>query len=173
MADKTIRDNIAFGKPAASEVEIIQAGQLADAYDFITALSEGYETPLGERGWMRSGGQVQGLAIARAMIHDAPILTLDEPTVSLDAESRERILGPLRRLIGGRTTIMISRNLLTVREATAIVVLDHGRVVEHGTHQELIARNDPYVRLCRLHWQGMRAVGRNGRRSTARQVIEA
>jgi ABC-type multidrug transport system fused ATPase/permease subunit len=134
VVDGTIRDNIAFGKPDASEEEIICAAKQADAHDFIMTLPNGYDTTIGERGRMLSGGQVQRLAIARAMIRDAPILILDEPTTGLDAESGERILEPLRRLIGGRTTIVISHNLLTVREATVIVVLDHGRVVEQGTH---------------------------------------
>ena len=173
VVDGTIRDNIAFGKPDASEEEIICAAKQAGSHDFIMTLPNGYDTTIGERGRMLSGGQVQRLATARAMIRDAPILILDELTTGLDAESGERILEPLRRLIGGRTTIVISHNLLTVREVTVIVVLDHSRVVEQGTHQELLAHNGPYARLYQLHQKGMRPVGRNGRRSLARQVIGA
>ncbi len=100
---------------------------------------------------MLSGGQRQRLAIARAMIRDAPVLLLDEPTTGLDAESGRRIMDPLRRLMAGRTTIVISHNLLTVRDATRIVVLDHGRVVESGTHDDLFLRGGTYARLHRLH----------------------
>lgn len=173
VIDGTIRDNIAFGRLDASDEEIIHAARAADAHDFIMSLPEGYDTAIGERGRTLSGGQVQRLAIARAMIRDAPILILDEPTTGLDAESGERILQPLRRLIGGRTTIVISHNLLTVREAKAIVVLEQGRVVEYGTHQELMARDGAYARLYRLHMGSVRTNGRNGRRSIARQVLGA
>jgi ABC-type multidrug transport system fused ATPase/permease subunit len=106
---------------------------------------------VGQRGRTLSGGQRQRLAIARAMIRDAPVLLLDEPTTGLDAESGHRIMAPLRRLMAGRTTVVISHNLLTVRDATRIVVLDHGRVVESGTHDDLFLRDGTYARLHRLH----------------------
>src|SRR5919198_1234035 len=128
----TVRENIAYGRPGASDAEIEAAARAADAHDFIAALPGGYEEVVGHRGRRLSGGQRQRLAIARAMVRDAPVLVLDEPTTGIDAESSERILAPLRRLIAGRTTIVISHDLLTVREATEIVVLDAGRVAQRG-----------------------------------------
>ena len=147
----TVRENIAYGRPGASEAEILAAARAADAHDFISLLPDGYDTLVGQRGRLLSGGQRQRLAIARAMVRDAPVLLLDEPTTGLDAESGWRILEPLRRLMAGRTTIVISHNLLTVRDATQIVVLDHGRVVERGTHDDLLTRGAAYARLHRLH----------------------
>ena len=152
MLDDTVWNNIAFGRPGATDAEVIAAAKAADAHDFIMTLPEQYQTRAGQRGRALSGGQRQRIAIARAMIRDAPILLLDEPTTGLDAESSERILAPLRRLISGRTTIIISHNLLTVREATRIVVLDRGRVVETGTHGELLLHGGHYAAL--YTWQG-------------------
>jgi ABC-type multidrug transport system ATPase subunit len=117
-------------------------------------LPDQYETRAGQRGRALSGGQRQRVAIARAMIRDAPILILDEPTTGLDAESSERILAPIRRLMSGRTTIIVSHNLLTVRDASQILVLDQGRVVESGTHDELLANAGPYATLYHLHQAG-------------------
>jgi ABC-type multidrug transport system fused ATPase/permease subunit len=147
----TVRENIAYGRPDASEAEIVAAARAADAHDFIRMLPEGYDTLVGQRGRTLSGGQRQRLAIARAMVRDAPVLLLDEPTTGLDVQSGLRILDPLRRLMTGRTTIVISHNLLTVRDATRIVVLDHGRVVECGPHDDLLLRGGTYARLHRLH----------------------
>ena len=151
LFDGSIRDNIAFGRPGATEREIVAAAKEADAHDFIAALPDGYETRVGQRGRSLSGGQRQRIAIARAMVRDAPLLILDEPTTGLDAATGERVLEPLRRLIGGRTTVVVSHNLLTTREATEIVVLDGGRVVERGGHADLLAHGGVYARLYRLH----------------------
>ncbi len=147
----TVRENIAYGRPEASEAEILAAARAADAHEFITRLPDGYDTLVGQRGRLLSGGQRQRLAIARAMVRDAPVLILDEPTTALDAESSQRIMGPLRLLMADRTTIIISHNLLTVRDADQIVLLDQGRIVAHGTHTELLLRSSVYAGLHRLH----------------------
>ncbi|MFJ9848138.1 ABC transporter ATP-binding protein [Streptomyces sp. NPDC101150] len=150
----TVRDNIAYGRPDASDEEIVAAAHAADAHAFISRLPEGYETVVGQRGRLLSGGQRQRLAIARAMIRDAPVLILDEPTTGLDAESGRHILQPLRLLMAGRTTILISHNLLTVRDATRIVLLERGRITGRGTHEQLLTHSASYARLYRLHGTG-------------------
>jgi ATP-binding cassette, subfamily B, bacterial len=149
--DGTVRENIAYGKPGATDEEITRAATAADAHEFIESLPDGYGTVIGQKGRLLSGGQRQRIGIARAMVRDAPVLILDEPTTGLDATSSEKVMAPLRRLMSGRTTIVVSHNLLTVRDATRIVVLEDGHVAEQGAHEELLERNGSYARLYRLH----------------------
>jgi ABC-type multidrug transport system fused ATPase/permease subunit len=149
--DGTVRENIAYGKPEASEEEIVAAAKAADAHRFVEALPEGYDTVVGQKGRLLSDGQRQRVAIARAMIRDARVLFLDEPTTGLDARSSENVMVPLQRLMDGRTTIVISHNLLTVRHATKILVLEDGRIIERGTHRDLLETNGSYAHLYRLH----------------------
>ncbi len=149
--DGTVRENIAYGRPSATEAEIRAAAEAAGAHTFVAALSGGYATSVGQKGRRLSGGQRQRIAIARAMLRDAPVLLLDEPTTGLDAAAAAGLLRPLLRLMDGRTTIIISHNLSAVREADVILVLDQGQVVERGTHAELLARRGAYAHLYRLH----------------------
>jgi ATP-binding cassette subfamily B protein len=145
--DGTVRENIAYGRDGATGEEIVAAARAADAHEFIVSLPEGYDTVVGQKGRLLSGGQRQRIAIARAMVRDAQVLVLDEPTTGLDVESGEKVLGPLRRLMSGRTTIVISHDLMTVREASEIVVLEDGRVAERGSHADLLERRGVYARL--------------------------
>jgi len=143
----SVRENIAYGRPEATAEDVERAAHAANAHDFIAALPEGYDTVVGERGVTLSGGQRQRLSIARAFVKDAPILILDEPTSSLDAENERAILDALARLMKGRTTLIIAHRLSTIRHADRIVVLQDGAVVEQGTHAELLARHQVYARL--------------------------
>ncbi len=143
----TVRENILFGKPDATEEEMIRAARIANAEEFIARLPDGYDTLIGERGVKLSGGQKQRLAIARAVLKDAPILILDEATSSVDTETELLIQQALERLMAGRTTIIIAHRLSTIRNADKIVVLEGRHIVEQGTHRELMARNGLYRRL--------------------------
>jgi ATP-binding cassette, subfamily B, bacterial len=147
----SVRANIAFARPDASDADIRAAAEAAGAAEFIEALPRGYETDLGERGRRLSGGQRQRVAIARALLADAPVLVLDEPSTGLDAEARAGLIGPLRRLMRDRTTFVISHDLLTVRDADQILVLDDGAVTERGRHEELVAAGGRYADLWALH----------------------
>jgi subfamily B ATP-binding cassette protein MsbA len=145
----TVRENIAYGRPGASRGEVEAAARAAYAHDFITRLEDGYETLLGERGVNLSGGQRQRISIARAILKDPRILILDEATSSLDAESEAMVQHALEALMRSRTCFVIAHRLSTIRKADRILVLDAGRVVESGTHRELIERNGAYARLVR------------------------
>jgi ATP-binding cassette subfamily B protein len=148
----TARENIRYGRPGASDAEIEAAAKAAAADDFIRELPQGYETFLGERGARLSGGQRQRIAIARAILKDPPILLLDEATSSLDAESERIVQEALERLMEGRTTVIIAHRLATVLKADRIVVMDRGRIVDSGSHAELVERNALYSRLADLQF---------------------
>ena len=149
----TVAQNIAYGRPGATRDEIVRAARLAHADEFIARMPQGYDTVIGERGNTLSGGQRQRIAIARAIVRDAPILLLDEPSASLDAESEELIFKGLTQLMQGRTSITIAHRLATVQRADVIFVLDQGRIAERGTHAELLARDGLYAGLYRRQFR--------------------
>lgn len=148
------RENIRFGRPDATDAEVERAAELAHAAEFIRRLPEGFDTPLGERGVTLSGGQRQRIAIARAILRDAPLLLLDEATSALDAESETLVQTALEELMRHRTTLVIAHRLATVLSCDRILVMDQGRIVEQGTHAELVAANGLYARLARLQFEG-------------------
>ncbi|MDF2875301.1 MAG: putative multidrug export ATP-binding/permease protein [Sporomusa sp.] len=148
LFNDSIAENIAYGKQAATRDEIVWAAKQAYIHDFIISLPKGYDTLIGERGVLLSGGQKQRLAIARALLRDTPILILDEATASVDLEAETRIQQAIQHLAGNRTLVVIAHRLSTVRRADKIIVLDNARIVEQGCHDELLAANGLYARLC-------------------------
>ena len=153
LLNDTVAANIAFGTPGADRARIERAAQAANAAEFIAQLPQGYDTMLGERGTRLSGGQRQRIAIARALLRDSPILVLDEATSALDAESERLVQQAIDRLMQERTVLVIAHRLATVRNADRIVVLNEGRIIEDGTHDELFRRGGLYRRLYDLQFR--------------------
>jgi len=152
LFNDTVRHNIAYGRPEATDAEIQEAALIALAHDFIREMPDGYDTIVGERGIFLSGGQRQRLAIARAILVNAPVLILDEATSALDAESERLVQRAIANLVRNRTTIVIAHRLSTVRRADVIVVMEAGRIIEMGTHTELLARGGQYRKLYELQF---------------------
>ena len=157
LFDGSIRENIAYGRPDATDEEIEEAARRANIHDFICSLPDGYDTVVGERGSRLSGGQKQRVAIARVFLKDPAILILDEATSALDNESEEAVQESLERLAQDRTTIIIAHRLSTIKNADEIATVERGRVVERGTHEELLARGGTYARYYRMQFEGVRA----------------
>jgi subfamily B ATP-binding cassette protein MsbA len=153
----TIRENIAYGRPDATDDEILAVAKVANAHEFIMRMPLGYDSIVGERGDTLSGGQRQRIAIARAVIRNSPVLVLDEPTAALDAESERLVIDALRRLMKGRTVIMIAHRLNTLIGADKIIVLKDGLVAEQGSQDELLARGGVFAELHRIHHQASTA----------------
>ncbi len=148
----SVRENVAYGRPAASLEQIIEAARQAEAHEFITKMEKSYDTPIGERGVLLSGGQRQRLALARAFLKNSPLLILDEPTAALDAETEAAVLRALDRLRKGRTVFVVAHRLSTVRQADLLLVMEDGQIVERGRHEELLAKHGPYARVCELQF---------------------
>lgn len=156
LFDGTLRDNIAYGRPGATDEEVEQAARQANIHEFISSLPEGYDTVVGERGSRLSGGQKQRVAIARVFLKNPAILILDEATSALDNESEEAVQESLERLAQDRTTIIIAHRLSTIKNADEIATVERGKVVERGTHDELLARGGTYARYYRMQFEGAR-----------------
>ena len=157
LFDGTLRDNIGYGRPGATDAEIEDAARKANIHEFIASLPQGYDTVVGERGSRLSGGQKQRVAIARVFLKNPAILILDEATSALDNESEEAVQESLERLAADRTTIIIAHRLSTIKNADEIATVERGRVVERGTHEELLARGGTYARYYRMQFEGARA----------------
>jgi ATP-binding cassette subfamily B protein len=152
MFSASIYDNISFGRPEASEEEVLAAARAAHVTEFAAELAEGLLTQVGERGITLSGGQRQRIALARAILRDAPVLLLDEATSSLDAESERAVQEAVDRLKSGRTTLVVAHRLATVRNADRILVMEKGRLMAEGSHEELLRRGGLYARLAKLQF---------------------
>jgi subfamily B ATP-binding cassette protein MsbA len=152
LFNDTILNNIAYGSPHATREDVERAANAANAHDFIGGFARGYDTVVGDRGAQLSGGQKQRLAIARAILRDPQILIFDEATSALDSESERLVQDAMDRLLAGRTTFVIAHRLSTIRHADKILVLEHGRLTEHGTHNELLGRRGVYHRLYQLQF---------------------
>jgi subfamily B ATP-binding cassette protein MsbA len=153
LFDETVRNNIGYGRARASEEEIVSAAKLAHADEFIRLLPDGYDTLIGERGVKLSGGERQRLAIARAILRNPPILILDEATSALDSESERIVQLALANVMKNRTTLVIAHRLSTIQNADRIAVLDRGRIVELGSHDQLLATGGLYSRLHAIQFQ--------------------
>jgi subfamily B ATP-binding cassette protein MsbA len=152
LFNDTVRNNIAYGQPHVSQKQVIEAAEASLAHDFITALPEGYDTVIGERGFRLSGGERQRLSIARALLKNAPILILDEATSALDTESESLVQSALQNLMSGRTVLVIAHRLSTVRRADRIVVIENGTIADIGSHDDLLQRIGTYRRLYDLQF---------------------